>query len=210
MKKLSILTIGLMGTLFVLNDASAYVKNYCTTYTPKNYNSYIAGRLLYMPAEILSDDEDSIDLDAGFGASFALGAKIDNFRIEGEMKYTGGSEYTDSGYGYELDITNSRFSIMLNGYYDFYLPNNFGIYVGGGLGLGANFLKSDLTDEYGYTVSDKVKDTLFVYQLGLGVSYALNNKVSLDLGYKYGGTSETEDEFTIANHEISMGVRYEF
>ena len=210
MKKVSILTIGLMSALFMSNDASAYIKNYCTTYTPTDSNSYVAGRLLYLPVETLSDDEDSMDLDAGFGVSFALGARFDSFRVEGEMKYTGGAEYTDSAYGYELEVTNSRFSIMLNGYYDFDLPNNFGVYVGAGFGLGMNSLSSDLTDSYGYTTSDKTKDTLFVYQLGFGVSYALTNKVTLDLGYKYGGTSESEDEFTIENHEISMGVRYEF
>ena len=218
MKKINILTIGLLSAFVVMNDAAAYVKSYCT-YTPSNSKSYIAGRALFVQVETFDDEYDeTVNFKNGYGIGFALGAKFDNFRIEGEMKYMGDTTYEttdfyDVGYTILTEKTkwsNSRYNVMFNGYYDFDVSRNFGVYAGGGLGFGINTLTADVSYSDYSRYSESFKDTLFVYQLGFGVSYFVNNKTTLDLGYKYGGTSETKERLTIYNHEMMFGIRYNF
>ena len=223
MKKINILISGFAAAIIGVNDASAYVKRYCTGVMSSNpANTYVAGRISYIPVETMDDGDDSIDLKSGYGIAVAYGAAFDNLRIEGEMKYTDGAEYTEKGtyfdgYGFvdaKMSLINSRFSLMLNGYYDSHLVSNFGLYVGAGVGIATNTSKLKYTESaYGVNYSDtnKETDTLFIYQLGLGASYAINPNVTLDLGYRYSKTSETEEyESTITAHEIVLGARYNF
>lgn len=44
--------------------------------------------------------------------------------------------------------------------------------------------------------------------LGGGISYGITPKTNLDLGYRYGITTQTDYDANIASHEITLGARY--
>jgi opacity protein-like surface antigen len=108
---------------------------------------------------------------------------------------------------------------------DSLLVNFFGIYHGegrawspyAGAGLGAaRIATSDLTVTGGPLSSDSA--LVFAYQLGLGVDYALTERLSLDLGYRF--FSSTRPKFSEAsgpafkmdylNHSVVLGLRVGF
>ena len=115
--------------------------------------------------------------------------------------------------------------LMMNAYYD--LPfDNFGylhsLYVGTGIG----FAFYDFAER---RVGDSIRnhtdpEVLFGYQFMAGVTFALNDRLGLNAGYRYFSTNnasifyqaeneiaETElKEFELHTHAIELGVRYGF
>jgi len=56
-------------------------------------------------------------------------------------------------------------------------------------------------------------DTVFAYQVGVGVGYAVNEKINLDVKYRYFGTSDPEFDTTEAeysSHNVYVGIRVSF
>ena len=56
-------------------------------------------------------------------------------------------------------------------------------------------------------------DTVFAWQLGVGVGYELTKAMSLDVGYRYLGSSDFEYGSTnieLGSHNVTAGVRYTF
>jgi opacity protein-like surface antigen len=88
-------------------------------------------------------------------------------------------------------------------------------YAGAGLGA-ARIETSDLTVTGGPLSSDSA--LVFAYQLGLGIDYALTNRLSLDLGYRF--FSSTRPKFSefngpafkmdYLNHSVVLGLRVGF
>jgi opacity protein-like surface antigen len=90
-------------------------------------------------------------------------------------------------------------------------------YVGAGLGA-ARIAASDLTVTGGPLSSDSA--LVFAYQLGLGIDYALTERLSLDLGYRFFSSSRprfsetngTAPAFKMdyLNHSVVLGLRVGF
>lgn len=80
---------------------------------------------------------------------------------------------TETGSDTDLDAVG----LLLNLWYDFALGRNFMPYVGGG--MGARWL--ELTGGNGGSVDD----TVFGYQLGAGLGWALSDRLALSLDYRY-------------------------
>ncbi len=56
-------------------------------------------------------------------------------------------------------------------------------------------------------------DTVFAYQVGAGVGYAVTEKVSFDVKYRYFATSDPEFDTTKAeysSHNVYAGIRVTF
>ncbi len=125
----------------------------------------------------------------GYGLTFALGVAFQELptRIEFEygMLQNDAKEKSASG-----DITQHTF--MGNLYYD--LANDAALtpYLFGGLGLAY--------------AEEKTSDTGFAYQGGTGLEYLLNDKIALNLKYRYLGTQSAG----VNSHNITLGVRYSF
>lgn len=149
----------------------------------------------------------------------AFGTNIDAFRIEGELKYTTGAkyEYYDiyyNGYDYSeylLELDNSQIALMLNSYYDINIANNFSAFATVGLGFAFNETDFGIyINGYDY-YTEPVKETLFAYQFGAGVSYAIAPHISADFMYRYVGTSKSSEfEEKISYNEFSLVARYKF
>ena len=58
-------------------------------------------------------------------------------------------------------------------------------YIGGGLGV-ANVAIDNLSlSMNGVTILGSEDDTVFAYQVGLGIGYEINDEMTADFGYRY-------------------------
>ena len=81
-----------------------------------------------------------------------------------------------------------------------------------GAGIGFAGVSAEDLAAAGVSVSS-YDDTVFAYQFGVGVGYAVEESVTLDFGYRYFATSDPEfngAEFEFESHNISFGVRIIF
>lgn len=173
---------------------------------------YVSGNLgLAMP----SDSDGTVEgapnafhtsYDTGWAIGAALGYNFGNIRLEGEVAYQKADEDKAGYVNSQQDSTydKSARSFLINGYYDFTNSSAFTPYLSAGLGQA----KIKWSGE-----GESLKDTVFAYQVGAGVGYALNKNVTIDAKYRYFATSDpkfdvTEMEF--ASHNLLLGVRVNF
>lgn len=108
---------------------------------------------------------------------------------------------------------------MLNVYYDIDTGTKFTPYFGGGIGY-SRMKVEDNTIDYSKSFNQ------FAWQIGGGVSYAVNDKASVDFGYRYvdygkitlGRNNYKEnlwegsekDSLDMYSNEFYLGLRYNF
>lgn len=143
----------------------------------------------------------------GFGA--VVGNRLsDHVKIEFETSYTG-AEKSKRGTDYNYDVWANMLNVYL-----------FQEYAGAiapyaGLGVGFATIWGDVDAPYGH-MSDSVFD--LSYQIMLGVNFALNDRIDLNLGVKYQYYGELEHElhdkeFAITDvdaTEFYFGAVYKF
>ena len=198
---------------------------------------YVEGKGgLTLPADTDLDGgasvEFEVDYDAGFNVGGAAGyAHSSGFRGELELGYQQSDTdsitiVNDGGFGVanglgslnglalDLDGDISVFTGLANAYYDIDTGGPFTPFVGGGVGLAV--VSVDVSTLGAKLLDDD--DTVFAYQIGGGVSYAINPNLSLSIAYRYLGTSDAELTDTVgdtgdweySSHNILAGVRYTF
>lgn len=167
-----------------------------------------------------------IDYDTGLALDLALGYKFGPARLEGEIGYqkndfddvtvnvagVGSASLKGAGVPFSGDMKSTSF--LVNGYYDFATGSALTPYLSAGLGFARAKVGMDLPS-VGYIFSDS--DTVFAYQFGAGVEYAISETVSLDLRYRYFATSDPsfdaegvtmDAEF--ASHNLMLGAKVKF
>lgn len=164
-----------------------------------------------------------------YGAAFPVG---DNkIRTELEYGYNGKVKFSDSDTVYRNTFTLSSEtksqSLMANVYFDFNTGTEFTPYIGAGIGYARlkNTISGDisgdaikqLTGNNHYSNSISKSSNNFAWNIGAGVSYAVNRDVDIDLSYRfadYGSVKHTyEDEsFKVKQrgNEFNLGVRFNF
>jgi opacity protein-like surface antigen len=151
-----------------------------------------------------------VSFDTGFAVAGAIGTAIDAFRVEGAVAYQ--QNDFDKAMGIvDLEGDISALSFLVNGYYDFDTKSAWTPYLTAGLG----FSMIDVNDLGIAGEGDRMSDddTVFAYQLGAGIGYAVNDAVTLDASYRYFATSDPDfsgTEAEVASHNIFFGVRYSF
>ena len=157
------------------------------------------------------DLEDGWLGDAGIGYGFSNG-----FRVEGELSYRNNS-FEALAVDDPIDDTVNGGSVntwglMANLFYDFNRGGRIQPYLGVGAGAARPRVK---IDGYG-----SANDTVFAYQGLAGVGFALTERATLDLGYRYfvapevdiseawgpGYTSEVDYE----HQGVTLGLRWQF
>lgn len=150
---------------------------------------------------------ETAEFDSAFGFDIAVGFSLkENIRAEAEIGYRKADVDTVDGInvggGNSLGVT----SYMVNGYYDF---TQLKLPVKPYVGLGLGFLDGKVKAP-GFSESD----TVFGYQLMLGVSLPINRNFSVNAGYKLQGTfNDFEvqgDEVSYSSSNLLLGARYNF
>lgn len=180
---------------------------------------YVSGNLgLAIPSDsdltdstvpgITIDIESDLGLALGVAAGYAFG---NNTRIEGEIAYAKNDLDKASLLGVDVDLTGdtSSIALLLNGYYDFKNASAFTPFINGGIGM-ARVKVNDINIPGSGLPDTSDDDTVFAYQVGVGVGYAVNEKVSIDVKYRYFGTSDPEFDTTeseYSSHNVYAGIR---
>ncbi|HSR87972.1 MAG TPA: outer membrane beta-barrel protein [Pontiella sp.] len=160
----------------------------------------------YPPA--LGGGGGSAEFDTGFVISGAFGLAFESIPVRTEIEISWQKNELDKikfdGFGSISDDEDQKTStVMWNGYFDFKSDSALTPYILAGIGA------ADVDDDI---------DTLFAYQVGAGLGYALDENIIIDLKYKYFMTEDFDDDdgiYTVdfdglAVHQVQMGIRYQF
>ncbi|MGQ7843530.1 outer membrane protein [Granulosicoccus sp. 3-233] len=180
--------------------------------------------------------------DSGDGIVGVLGVGHDlagPFRIEGRLSFHQ-ADFNSRRYGtgarngaeYILDGDIESTSLTIDGFYDIPTNGAFSPYVKGGIGVSSNRYSARLggagvaefdafdgtSDGYYDAYADR-DSTEFAWNIGLGGSFALNDRITLFGEYQYasfGDGSTGQDYFTdgfrvdSTAHEVLLGLRSQF
>lgn len=113
----------------------------------------------------------SFESDPGFALGAAVGYDFDKASV--------------LGFDFDLSGDSSVLGIGLNGYYDFTNKSSFAPFVTAGAGLAK--VEFDGFGISGVTIGQSDDDTVFAYQFGAGVAYAVTRTVNIDVTYRYRG-----------------------
>jgi opacity protein-like surface antigen len=160
-------------------------------------------------------DSETMKFDPGFASSFAGGYNFGMFRIEGELGYQGNNvdnkyddyyydDYNDDHHRHSsnndsCDLT--AYSLMGNVYLDFVNPSPVTPFLTAGVGMAT------------VNLFDYDADTVFAYQVGAGLAFAINPRMSVDLKYRYFATEDLDFEgikAKFASHNVYCGFRFTF
>ena len=155
------------------------------------------------------------EYDAGYSFGFAFGYKMEPVRFEGEVSY--GRNEVDSVAGISIpsgySIETSLLNFMFNGYYDFNSGSGLMPY----LTAGAGFSRVGADINLAPIIDDEYDDTVFAYQIGAGVGYAMSEIMKLDFRYRFLGTADPEfsypggtAEAEIFTHNLTVGLHMAF
>ena len=154
------------------------------------------------------------EFDTGLTLAAALGYDFNRFRVEGEISYQTNDVDKIGAQGVFFDATGdaTALSFLINGYYDFVNRSAFTPYISAGLGFAQVEFNNLNISGSGFPGSSD-DDTVYAYQIGIGVGYAVTEKVTIDVKYRYFGTEDSEYDTTeaeFASNNFLFGVRVYF
>lgn len=214
MKK-TLLLAGVATLVFAANANAFYYKQYVSA--KANY-SFTSHDMEYQTFHEKPNRTGEIGFsDDVWGGSLAYGIKTCAIRTELEfnLKETAKKQFKSDKSTASLAVKDR--SVMLNAYYDINTGTKFTPYVGAGLGIA--MLKASERGIYSDNKSANASDSrnTFAWQIGAGVSYALNDNFNVDLGYRFldeGHVAYKDvnslNKYEAKAHEVSLGVRYTF
>lgn len=195
--------------------------------TPAHPGAYFSGFLgvsVPMDTDVTTADffspatfDDRVEFDPGINVGGSGGYDFGVIRLEGELSYKQSDirSVTDQADGFRfgnVDGDLGAFAMMFNAFIDLHNNTMVTPYLGGGVG----FAVLNLSDTFGTDVVDGVAervllyldddDTVFAYQAGVGLEIALNRQLSLDLGYRYFGTTRARFD---TNLDVTTELRFE-
>ncbi len=159
------------------------------------------------------------EFDTGITGGVAIGYDFGDSRIEAAVDYKYHElgkikDYTVTGSGNLGDFRTrgdvTTLSFLANAYYDVTLEPPVTLYIGGGIGFAT--VEIDDIEVQGYPLIDESEDdTVFAYQVGVGIGYDVNEKVTLELAYRFSATADLDFDGTEVrdpnSHNIIAGIR---
>ncbi|KPK74320.1 MAG: hypothetical protein AMJ79_14500 [Phycisphaerae bacterium SM23_30] len=169
----------------------------------------------YISYSYLTDDvitqgaKVDLDLDVGYLYGGAIGYRfLDKFRIEEEITYQKNDIEKEGAQPALGEI--STLAILLNGYYDFATEESvYRPFLS--VGIGYATVETILTT--GSPIRLAGQDAIFTYQVGIGLGYAINEKVTLDFRYRFQEYSDPDYGSTELNYTMNnflIGIRVDF
>ena len=170
---------------------------------------------------------DRIEFDPSINIGGTGGFDFGFLRTEGELSYRNGemSKITEQVSGTRIANVDGRLgalAMMFNAFVDLHNDTRVTPYFGGGVGFATLHLKetfgTDTTTGRRSRLYRSDDDTVFAYQAGAGLEIALTKMLSLDVGYRYFGTtkakfnrnSSTTTELKLESHNASVALRITF
>lgn len=169
------------------------------TSTPSFASTYISGSVgLGIPGEWKESGRPTQNFDNAAAWGAAVGNDFGAYRLEAALGYENPNYQTSSA------DNASILTVMANGYYDFDSGSNITPYLMAGAGV------ADV--DVSWSTNDS---TSFVWQIGAGVGYKVDDNITLDLGYRYikpEGLECPNDHNNVNwnSQHIMAGVRYQF
>ena len=172
--------------------------------------------------------EARVQFDPGVNIGGTSGYDFGFLRLEGEMsyKYAEITSVTERSYGIRyvnVDGGLSAFALMMNGFFDLHNPSPITPYLGGGMGFASLKLGNTRGVEadsgaVNYHLFRSDEDSVFAYQFGAGMEVEMNPRLSLDLGYRFFGTSRASfseqwpnsTDLKLESHNAAIGLRMKF
>lgn len=162
-----------------------------------------------------------IEYDSGIALGAAAGYDFGSARIEGEFVYQ--KNDFDKLINPDGDVSEassgdlSSIALLINGYYDFHNNTKFIPFVTAGLGF-AKVELNNIVHVKRAKVTDAPyndDDTVFAYQVGAGVGYAVTEKITIESKYRYFATSDFEitdgtEKLEHNRHNLLFGIRVGF
>jgi len=201
---------------------SSLIFVFLTTVAFSAEGTYVSGNIgaVFIPDYNLTDTTSpgtEIELEASSGTAFGIAVGHDygnNIRAEAELAYQKNdfdkAVLNNAYIPVSGDI--SSFAVLLNGYYDFPSESIFTPFIGAGIGF-AQIDVSNFNAEGSGIPNESTDDTVFAYQVGVGVGYAFSEKITIDVKYRFFGTSDptfNTNEAEYGSHNISLGLRVGF
>jgi opacity protein-like surface antigen len=135
------------------------------------------GQFTY-PGEPASQNEYAESFTAGGAVGIAFSRPRGQWRVEAAGRYRDGIQ---NEFGQE---STDNWSVLCNAWRDVSITKKFGLYGGGGIGVGGLRWSSDYVEK-GQTIIADVQATQFAWQVGGGVVYAVSDRITIDLGYRF-------------------------
>lgn len=163
----------------------------------------------------------NLESDLGLALGAAVGYAFENIRVEGELAWQKNDFDKINMWGRDLELEGdiSSLAFLLNGYYDFKNSSAFTPFVTAGIGMARIDIDDMALSGWGGP-AQSTHDTVFAFQLGFGVSYAVSDRISLDVKYRYFRTQDPEfegdasdpgtSEAEYSSHNIYVGIRIFF
>lgn len=167
----------------------------------------------------------SSKLESKSGAALAAAMGYDfgnSIRLEGEISYQKNDmdKFTVSSGGMSASIDlkgdTTSTALLVNAYYDFSNTSILTPFVTAGCGFAkvkSEITGSDAAAEEGIELQGSSDDTVFAYQIGAGIAYAVSETFGIDAKYRYFATSDLDFEGStveFSSHNFYFGVRLSF
>lgn len=158
----------------------------------------------YVPAYV-----DRLEFDPGVYVGGTIGSDFGPLRLEGEISYRGSDvdSITFEGDSFPTpggDGSVGALAVMFNAFLDLETGGPVTPYIGGGIG----FANLSIDDVPYYNDDD---DGVFAYQLGGGLAFNIQRNMTVDIGYRFFGTSDADFEYAsmdYQSHTVMLGFRF--
>jgi len=153
----------------------------------------------------------SVNYEEGWVVRAAIGAALNkNFRLEVEGFYNNNDAdkiNVRDRFVAEADLSGIEVAGgMFNAYYDINFGSPFVPFIGGGVGIAK--VDADVRN-----IDTSLDETVWAWNIGGGLAYAINKNVSLEVSYRYLATEDIEfDRLTLTyeDNQFLGGVRFTF
>lgn len=99
----------------------------------------------------------------------------------------------------------ARRSAMTNFWRDWFLSDRFGVYGGGGFGVGGYQYSTSLA-EGGQSIGGSSTVNTFAWQVGTGFMYQLSDRVTFDTGYRFFAMSPASNPVSLNTGVFSQSI----
>ena len=102
-------------------------------------------------------------------------------------------------------VASGGWSAMTNFWRDWFLSDRFGVYGGGGFGVGGYQYSTSLTEGV-QSISGSSTVNTFAWQVGTGFTYQLSDRVTFDTGYRFFAMSPASTPVSLNFIDFSQSI----